>query len=313
MNARRLLAGLSLFALCLGASAPALALANRVFVSARSGNNGNSCDNILTPCQSFAGAVLQLNPNGEMIVLDSGGYGAVTITQGVTIDAPAGVTAFIHPASGDAITVNAGSAVVTLRGLTLNGGTGNGITVASVGTLNVVNCSISGFASDGIAWNAAGRLNLKGVDVTGCGNGVLITNTTGQTSASVDHCHFDGNGNGYFMATTTLALTSTTTATNSTANNNSGDGWVCGGGTGGTDLLLLESCSGSANAADGLFSNSSNPDTAARFSNCSFASNGSYGIENGAIDGGVVETRGNNNVTSNGSGPTKGLNAYSPI
>ena len=106
MNTRRLFAGLGAWVLSIS---PALALANRVFVSARSGNNANSCDNIATPCQTFAGAVTQLNPDGEVIVLDSGGYGPVTITQGVTIEAPAGVTAFVHPPSGDAITVNAGT------------------------------------------------------------------------------------------------------------------------------------------------------------------------------------------------------------
>src|ERR1700757_623419 len=82
-------------------------LDKRVFVSVGGGDNANSCDTIATPCQTFAGAVVQLNPGGEAIVLDSGGYGAVTITQAVTIEAPPGVLAFIHPSSGDAITVNA--------------------------------------------------------------------------------------------------------------------------------------------------------------------------------------------------------------
>src|ERR1700687_4751298 len=144
MHARRLFAGLAIWVLSFAAASPVFGLANRVFVSARSGNNANSCDNIATPCPTFAGAVTQLNPDGEVIVLDSGGYGPVTITQGVTIEAPAGVTAFIHPPSGDAITVNAGSATVTLRGLTLNVGTNNGVTVNSVGTLNVENCFITG-------------------------------------------------------------------------------------------------------------------------------------------------------------------------
>jgi hypothetical protein len=77
MKMSRVLTGFcALFCLLSGSSA--LGLANRVFVSARSGNNANSCDNINTPCQTFAGAVTQLNPDGECIVLDSGGYGAVT-------------------------------------------------------------------------------------------------------------------------------------------------------------------------------------------------------------------------------------------
>src|ERR1022692_2511377 len=68
-----------LVALFFTPSAQAVVLKNRVFVSQRSGNDANSCDNILTPCQTFAGAVVQLNPGGEAIVLDSGGYGPVTI------------------------------------------------------------------------------------------------------------------------------------------------------------------------------------------------------------------------------------------
>src|ERR1022692_4259039 len=113
MKVRRLFSNLCLLVLCLAAASPALGLANRVFVSARSGSDANSCDNILTPCQTFAGAVLQLNPGGEAIVLDSGGYGPVTITQAVTIEAPPGVLAFIHPPSGgDAVPVNASGATV---------------------------------------------------------------------------------------------------------------------------------------------------------------------------------------------------------
>src|SRR5512132_4419502 len=144
MKALRLAVALTLAFLSIAAASPALGLANRVFVSARSGNNANACDNILTPCQTFAGAVVQLNPGGEAIVLDSGGYGPVTITQSLTIEAPPGVLAFIHPPSGDAITINAGSGTVTLRGLVLNVGT-NGILITSVGTLNVENCFITGF------------------------------------------------------------------------------------------------------------------------------------------------------------------------
>ena len=78
MRSLRLFAALCVVVSAVTAS-PALALANRVFVSARSGNNLNACDNVNTPCQTFAGAVLQLNPDGEVIVLDSGGYGPVTI------------------------------------------------------------------------------------------------------------------------------------------------------------------------------------------------------------------------------------------
>jgi hypothetical protein len=294
----------------LAGTAQASGLANRVFVSARSGNNANSCDNVNTPCQTLAGAVAQVNANGEVIVLDSGGYGPVTITRGLTIEAPAGVTAFIHPASGDAVTVNAGSSdTVTLRGLILNGGVNNGITVNSVGILNVESCFLTEFTHFGILMLSAGRLNVKGTAITACNLGLEIANSSGLTQASIDHCHLDGNFAGY-EASTTSPGSSTTRASFSTADGNTVDGWVGAGGSG-QDVLNLEFCSGSENGGDGLFAGSTNAQSVARFSNCVFANNGSYGV---ARAGGTLETRGNNTITGNGITPTFGtIGTFSPM
>jgi len=279
------------------------ALSNRVFVSARSGNDANACNNILTPCKTLAGAVLQLNPGGEAVVLDSGGYGAVTITQGVTIEAPVGVTAFIHPASGDGITVNAGSTdVVTLRGLVLNGGTGNGITVNSVGTLNVEKCSLSSFSGDGIYMGSAGQLNVTRTDIKACNFGINLANAAGLVKASVDHCHLDGNFAGYEAATTSPGA-STTTATYTTANNSVAAGWACGDARStGADVLNLEFCTGSENGSSGLYGNSANAQTVARYSNSVFANNEGVGV----FCNTTFQTRGNNTITGNTGGPTSG-------
>ncbi len=296
---------LSAATLLFGAAPPAFALANRVFVSARTGNNANSCDNILTPCQTLAGAVAQINPGGEVIVLDSGGYGPVTITKGVTIEAPPGVTAFIHPPSGDAITVSAGSTdVVTLKGLVLNGGSGNGITLTSVGTLNVVNLSISGFGNgiETIGTTNA-RMVLKGTDITACANGVLYANTGGVLQASIDHCHFDGNANGFFAATTAPTI-SKTSATNSTANNNTGDGWICGGETTGGDDLILEACAGSENGAAGIVVNG--VASHVYLSNCTFTANGQNDVVVGL---GMASSRVNNTMLTE---PTSAFFTFLP-
>ncbi len=311
MNARRLFPGLVLSFLCLVTASPALGLANRVFVSARSGNDANLCDDVNAPCKTFAGAVTKLNPNGEVIVLDSGGYGPVTITQGITIEAPAGVTAFIHPPSGDAIAINAGTGTVTLRGLVLNVGS-VGIKVNSVGTLNVENCFIAGFSNGGIQMLTAGRLNLKGTAINNCLTALGVANTAGLVQASVDHCHLDGNEFGYRAATTSSG-SSTATATYTTANNNTGSGWICGaGGSSGKDSLTLEFCTGSENTFDGLVGNSSNAQSAARYSNCVFAHNGNYGVER--LNVGTVETRGNNTITGNVLGTTNGaIGSFLPL
>src|SRR5215471_4785134 len=133
------------------ASTGAYALANRTFVSG-SGSDANPCS-LAAPCRSFAGAIAQTSPGGEIAVLDTAGYGAVTIGQSVSIVNEEGVEAGVTVTSGDGITINAGSGdVVNLRGLTLVGvGTsGNGITHHS-GALNVQNCVIRGFNSgDGL-------------------------------------------------------------------------------------------------------------------------------------------------------------------
>src|SRR5262249_61113614 len=56
----------------------------RTFVSAGIGNDGNDC-NRLTPCRTFQRAHDNTLTGGEITVLDSGGYGAVTITKTIAI------------------------------------------------------------------------------------------------------------------------------------------------------------------------------------------------------------------------------------
>src|SRR5215469_1161281 len=110
------------------ASSGAYALSNRTFVSGN-GNDSNPCT-IAAPCRSFAGALAQTSPGGEIAVLDTAGYGTVTISKAISIVNEEGVEAGVTVTSGDAITINAGANdVVNLRGLTIVGAGGaNGIT-----------------------------------------------------------------------------------------------------------------------------------------------------------------------------------------
>src|SRR5438876_9156935 len=86
-----------------------LPAAQRTFVSAAIGSDANPCTRAL-PCRSFAAALPFTDTDGEVIVVDSGGYGPVTITQSVSLIAPDGVYAGITTLafSGPAVTVNAG-------------------------------------------------------------------------------------------------------------------------------------------------------------------------------------------------------------
>jgi hypothetical protein len=123
--------------------------AQRTFVSAR-GNDANTCA-LSTPCRSFARALAVTDPAGEVVVLDSGGYGAVSISQSVTISAPDGIYAGVSVFSGAGVTVNTAGIEVTLRGLAINFQGGSyGIEFVSGKSLVVDRCSISGAFIAGI-------------------------------------------------------------------------------------------------------------------------------------------------------------------
>src|SRR5215218_10330016 len=92
--------------------APAQALFTRTFVSAGNGNDANDCDR-LTPCRTFFGAHAKTNPGGEIVVLDPGGYGTLTITKSISIVNDGVGEASMFVAGGQAgITINAGTSDV---------------------------------------------------------------------------------------------------------------------------------------------------------------------------------------------------------
>ena len=123
----------------------------RTFV-ATTGSDSNPCSRI-APCRTFAAALAQTASGGEIVALDSGGYGSVTITQAVTIVAAPGIQASIAPTTGAAITVIAGASdVVVLRNLYLNAqGANYGVRYLTGAALHIEQLVINGFTSIGIA------------------------------------------------------------------------------------------------------------------------------------------------------------------
>src|SRR5215469_14955580 len=87
------------------ASTGAYSLSNRTFVSG-TGSDSNPCS-LSAPCRSFAGALAQTSPGGEIAVVDTADYGVVTITKSISIVNEEGVEAGITVTSGDGITINA--------------------------------------------------------------------------------------------------------------------------------------------------------------------------------------------------------------
>jgi hypothetical protein len=150
--------------LAIGGTALATPLA-RTFV-ATSGNDSAPCS-LAAPCRSFAGAIAKTTVGGEVVVLQSGGYGPVTITQAVTISTPDGMYAGISVFAGaSGITVNAPTdAVVALQGLTINGqGGANGVEFLQGATLRIERCRISSMSDSGIVAQLAAGSELQVVD-----------------------------------------------------------------------------------------------------------------------------------------------------
>ena len=140
------------------------ALAQRTFVASY-GSPANTAFNcsIAKPCRQFSEAIGVTSPGGEVIVLDSAGYGSVTVTKSVSIISSPGVYAGISAFSGNnGVTVNAPGAAVVLRGLSINGQGGSvGIALQAAARLRVENCVISKMASNGIEATAAGGRNHR--------------------------------------------------------------------------------------------------------------------------------------------------------
>src|SRR5919199_6894899 len=109
----------ALLALALGAS-PAQAQLARTFVSAANGNDANDC-NRATPCRTFQTAHDKTFDQGEITVLDPGGYGAVTITKSIAIiNDGVGEAGVLVSGGATGIIINApAAAYVSLRGLTI--------------------------------------------------------------------------------------------------------------------------------------------------------------------------------------------------
>jgi len=165
-------------ALLLAFAEPAVAAAQRTFVST-GGSDTNGCS-LAAPCRSFGAAITQTLDKGEIVVLDSGGYGPVVINKSVDIIAPPGVYAGITAGAGTGVQIVSPAQNVAVRGVAINGlGTGQfGIDVQFGAAITIERCRIANFTQDGLRFANAARLLLRDSDIRDNGNNGL-TLTTG--------------------------------------------------------------------------------------------------------------------------------------
>jgi hypothetical protein len=329
---RRALAATAILATTLSAPQIAVATAQRTFVST-TGVDNPACS-IATPCRSFGAAVTAANAGGEVIVLDSGGYGAVTITKAIAIIAPSGVYAGVSVLAGDGVTVttsNVGDRV-TLNGLTINnqGAAGSGIVYNGVGRLLVINTVVNGFSAAGSAGlnftptassnlrveNSEFRVNATGINiqppsgastsavldkviaVSSSGVGIYIQN---QTVATLRDVQAISNGAAGVGTNTIAGSTLTVSVDNSElSNNNYG---ITPGGDAGTEIVSVQNCNIANNVTGGIRSDNA---STLRLANSTITGNPTGLITSGT---GQIISMGNNWIqgnTTNGT-PTSTL------
>ncbi len=202
------------------AEATPVAMAFRTWVSA-AGDDTNPCSRT-SPCKTFAGALAKTYAGGEIVPLDSGGFGAVTIDRSITINAR-GVLAGALSNGATTITVDAGpSDVVYLRGLDLNGvgdNGANGIVFHSGGALHVEDTSIYGFSGHAIDFAPTGNSELY-VNNTSLRNnavgGIWVhADPSGTARGTVSNVQMAGNGRGLRVEDGSVVLVKNSLATGS--------------------------------------------------------------------------------------------------
>src|SRR5262245_12129416 len=155
-------------------AAPAHAQSARTFVSS-SGNDVNDC-NRFAPCRTFQTAHDKTFPDGEITVLDPGGYGALTITKSISVvNDGVGEAGVLVPGGATGITINAGpAAYVNLRGITIQGigfGGGTGLRFNTGFALTMTNSVVRNHTGNGIDFRPTGNSNLSLSNTLAADNG----------------------------------------------------------------------------------------------------------------------------------------------
>jgi hypothetical protein len=265
----------------------AFAQATRTWVSGV-GDDANPCSRT-APCKTFAGAISKTASGGEIDVLDPGGFGGVTITKSMRIDASA-IAGGVLVSGTNGVVVNGAGAQVVLRNLVINGlGSGtNGVNIINASKVLLDGCNVNGFATTGVLVNASAAMQVtisNSVISNNPGTGVSVAPTVGSpvVNITIDHCLIVQNGSrGILFSSGAVG-----TVSHSTISQNVSDG------------ILVQQPAGvtSANILDCIFTNNNNGINA---SSGSTRLSGDEIFNNASGVAGTVLTAGNNHVFGNG-------------
>jgi hypothetical protein len=261
----------------------------RTYVSG-TGNDSSPCT-ASQPCATFQAALALTSAGGEIFVLNSADYGAVTIDKAVTITSE-GAVAGILATSGAAITIGAGANdTINLKGLGLDGAnTGTvGIQFTSGKSLTIQKSFIRNFTNSGVSFAPSGAAALVVSDTSvtnNASNGVLVSDGSSGSIAvkgALARVIASGNGVGILASGVGASLA----VTDSVANTN-----TYGIGSSSSTVMVRNSTA-SANTV-GIIADQ--PGATVRVSESTITGNGT-GWQ--ATNSGQVLSYGNNNVGGN--------------
>jgi hypothetical protein len=299
-------------------SSLAQAQATRTWVSGV-GDDVNPCSRT-APCKTFAGAISKTAVNGEINVIDPGGFGAVTITKSMTIDGY-GSQASILASGTTGVVVNltttlANDAVsaVRLRNLSINGtgscgagcGTRTGIRGINVSTSNtrevtliVENTYIDGFVNEGILFSPPGGelIVINSTIVNNGTKGIMVDSKDANLArATITNSRIDRNQEGVRGETAARI-----TIRESSMSDNTLNGAVILTAGASAAEMSLEGCVVSNNRQWGVLSSAASGAATIRISNNTITNNtgvvGAAGIN--CLSGGTVRSRQDNVVEGN--------------
>ena len=205
----------------LALASAAQAQASRTWVSGV-GDDVNPCSRT-APCKTFAGAISKTAKDGEISVLDPGGYGAVTITKSIYINGTHGagygsiINSLVNGIIINITDVNDIRKAVRLRALDINGVSNgiNGVSILAANNVWIEDSVIDGNTGDGtnsgmgIRVQTAASCNLFVSDTMVHKNvtGIRVSTSGGFAVANIKNSNIEGNTTGVNAASNNSFVT----------------------------------------------------------------------------------------------------------
>lgn len=234
----------------------AQAQATRTWVSGV-GDDVNPCSRT-APCKTFAGAISKTAKDGEISVLDPGGYGTVTITKSITINGThgAGYGSILSALAPQGVLINITDVndirkAVRLISLDINGASSgtDGVRILSALNVHIEDCHLHGFTNRGIndVRTLSGNLFVNDTSVRNTvQSGIVILPAASVTVKAIFdnvRTEFSGSNSGGAFDSSAAGSIIRATLRNSTFSGNNAAGGNGISVSGGNSQVYIVSCS----------------------------------------------------------------------